>query len=186
MGHGPIWLVGMMGAGKSSVGPLLARSLKRRFVDADREIERAAGMTVPEIFELEGERGFRARERALVDALGRGGDVVALGGGALAQPGAAERLAATGTIVYLKASPEELLRRLGDGSNRPLLGGLDPAARRAKLERLLAERAGAYETAAIAVDTEGHTLEAVVEVIVQRLDGARAARAADVEKGARL
>jgi len=185
MGHGPIWLVGMMGAGKSSVGPLLARSLQRRFVDSDREIERTAGMAVAEIFAVEGERGFRERERALVDTLSRAADVVALGGGAIAQPGAAERLAAAGTIVYLKASPEELLRRLGDCSNRPLLGGLEPAARRAKLERLLAERASAYETAAIAVDTEGHTPEAVVEVILRRLEGARAARAADVEEGVR-
>jgi shikimate kinase len=186
MGHGPIWLVGMMGAGKSAVGPLLARGLERRFVDTDREIERAAGMTVSEIFAAEGERGFRERERQLLEELSSGSDVVALGGGAIAQPGAAARLARAGTVVYLKASPDALLGRLGDGSDRPLLDGLAPAARRAKLEALLVERASAYETAAIAIDTEGHTLEAVVEAVLQRLDAARSGRGADVEKGVRV
>jgi len=186
MGRGPIWLVGMMGAGKSAVGPLLARSLNRRFIDSDREIERAAGMTVSEIFAAEGEAAFRDRERAVMDALSRGGDVVALGGGAIAQPGAAARLACAGTIVYLKASPEELLRRLGDCSDRPLLCGLAPAARRAKLEQLLAARETAYETAAIVIDTAGHTLEGVVEAILRRLDAAPAACDAGAEKGAPL
>jgi shikimate kinase len=182
----PIWLVGMMGAGKSAIGPLLARALDRRFVDSDLEIERAAGMAVSEIFAREGERAFRERERQLVERLSRGADVVALGGGAIAQPGAASLLERTGTVVYLKASARSLLDRLGDCLDRPLLRDLTREARLAKVESLLAERGSAYATAAVEVDTEGRKLEAVVEEILQRLDPA-AARGSErgVEKGVR-
>ena len=186
MGQRPIWLVGMMGAGKSAVGPLLAQSLDRRFVDSDREIERSAGMTVSEIFSVEGERAFRDRERRVVENLSSGADVVALGGGTIAQPGAAAMLGRAGTVVYLKASASALLSRLGDCSDRPLLHGLAPEQRLAKLESLLAERASAYETAAIEVDTESRTLEAVVEEILLRLDRTRSGRESDVEKGVRV
>ena len=182
----PIWLVGMMGAGKSAVGPLLAQSLGRRFIDSDAEIERSAGMSVSEIFSIEGERAFRERERQVVEELSGGTDVVALGGGTIAQPGAATLLERAGTVVYLKASASTLLSRLGDGSDRPLLHGLTPAVRLARLESLLAERASAYETAAIEVDTEGRTLEAVVEEIRQRLDSAGSGRERAVEKGVQI
>jgi len=186
MGQRPIWLVGMMGAGKSAIGPLLAQSLDRCFVDSDREIERSAGMTISEIFSREGERAFRDRERQVVAKLSSRADVVALGGGTIAQPGAAALLGRAGTVVYLKASAGALLSRLGDGSDRPLLRGLTPEERLAKLESLLAERASAYETAAIEVDTEGRTLEAVVEEILLRLDPASSGRERGVEKGVRV
>jgi shikimate kinase len=186
MGRRPVWLVGMMGAGKSAVGPLLACSLARRFVDTDVEIERFAGMAVSEIFSAEGERAFRDRERQLIENLSGGSDVVALGGGAIAQPGAAALLECTGTVVYLKASASSLLGRLGDCSERPLLHGLAPEGRLARLETLLAERASAYETAAIAVDTENRTVEAVAEEILRRLDAARPGHESDVEKGVRV
>jgi shikimate kinase len=165
---------------------LLAQSLNRRFVDSDAEIERSAGMTVSEIFSTEGERAFRDRERQVVEALSGGADVVALGGGTIAQPGAAALLGRTGTVIYLKASAGVLLSRLGDCSDRPLLHGLSPEERLAKLESLLAERGSAYETAAIEVDTEGRTLEAVVEEILLRLDPAGSGRARGVEKGVRV
>ncbi len=183
MGRRPIWLVGMMGAGKSAVGPLLACSLARRFVDTDVEIERLAGMAVSEIFSAEGERAFRDRERRLIEDLSGGSDVVALGGGAIAQPGADALLGRTGSVVYLKASANSLLGRLGDCSDRPLLHGLAPEERLARLETLLAERTSAYETAAIAIDTERRTVEAVVEEILRRLDAARSGHQSDVEKG---
>ena len=172
-----------MGAGKSAVGPLLARSLDRRFVDTDREIERSAGVAVSEIFAAEGERAFRDRERELVERLSSGSDVVALGGGAIAQPGAATILGRAGTVVYLKASPGSLLSRLGNCSDRPLLRGLTADERLARLETLLADRMSAYETAAITVDTERRTVEGVVEEILQRLDPARSGRETDFEKG---
>jgi len=183
MGRCPIWLVGMMGAGKSAVGPLLANSLARRFVDTDVEIERAAGMAVSQIFSLEGERAFRDRERQLIEDLSSGSDVVALGGGAIAQPGAAAHLGRTGTVVYLKASASSLLCRLGDCSDRPLLHDLDPEGRLARLEALLAERASAYETAVIAVDTDSRTIEAVAEEILRQLAVARPGHPSGVEKG---
>jgi shikimate kinase len=186
MGHRPIWLVGMMGAGKSAVGPLLACSLARRFVDTDLEIERSAGMTITKVFSVEGERAFRDRERQLIEGLSGGSDVVALGGGAIAQPGVAALLERTGTVVYLKASATSLLDRLGDCSERPLLHDLAPEGRLVRLETLLAERASAYETAAIAVDTERQTVEAVAEEILRRLDPARSGHESAVEKGVRV
>jgi len=186
MGHRPIWLVGMMGAGKSAVGPLLAGSLERRFVDTDREIERSAGMAIFEIFSVEGERAFRDRERQLIEDLSAGSDVVALGGGAIAQPGAPALLGRTGTVVYLKASPSSLLGRLGDCLDRPLLRDLTPDGRLARLETILAERASAYETAAIAVDTESQTVEAVAEEISRRLEPAMPGRESNVGKGVRV
>jgi 3-dehydroquinate synthase len=164
-----IWLVGMMGAGKSTLGPALARKLRRRFVDADHEIERAAGAKVAALFEREGEAGFRARERALQEQLAESGAVVALGGGAIAQPGAAERLAASGLVVYLRARPETLLARLGDASERPLLAGLSPGERKARLEALLAERKRAYETASIVLDTDDGAPEALAAELARRV-----------------
>jgi shikimate kinase len=100
--------------------------------------------------------------------------------------GAAALLGRTGSVVYLKASPSSLLGRLGDCSERPLLYGLGPEGRLARFEAHLAERASAYETAAIAVDTERRTLEAVAEEILRRLDAARPGHESDVEKGVRV
>jgi len=167
----PVWLVGMMGCGKSTVGPLLARRLGRDFVDADAWIEARAGRSVRQIFEGEGEPAFRALESAAIDVLAGGAGVVALGGGAIAQAGAAERLARLGTVVYLRASPDALLARVGRADGRPLLAGLDSAARRARLAEMLEARRSAYETAAIVVDTDGQPPEAVAERIEQALGG---------------
>lgn len=175
-----------MGAGKSAVGPLLACSLARHFVDTDAEIARIAGMAVSEIFLAEGESAFRDRERQLIEELTGGSDVVALGGGAIDQPGAAALLGRTGTVVYLKASASSLLDRLGDCSQRPLLQTIAPEGRLARLEKLLAERASAYETASIAVDTERRTVEGVAEEILRRLAPARPGRQSDTEKGVRV
>jgi len=172
MGNGPLWLVGMMGAGKSAVGPRLAVRLGRRFVDSDSEIERRADATVAEIFESEGEEGFRARERSAVASLRHGADVVALGGGAAAQPGAADCLAATGTMIYLRARPATLLARIGRVESRPLLRDVAPDQREATLAALLERRRSAYERAAIAVDTDGLTVQGVVDRIVAQLEAA--------------
>jgi shikimate kinase len=159
----------MMGAGKSAVGRALAARLERGFVDSDVEIEKAAGASVREIFEREGEQGFRARERAAIDALAGQPLVVALGGGAIAQPGAPEKLAQTGTVVWLRASPDTLAGRIGDAETRPLLRGLDPAARTARLAELLAARAPAYASARIAVDTDRLAVAGVVDAVLERL-----------------
>jgi shikimate kinase len=159
----------MMGCGKSEVGARLAARLERRFVDTDAEIERAAGASVAQIFEREGERGFRDRERAAIDACAGLDIVVALGGGAIAQPGACERLTGSGTVVYLRARPETLLDRIGDAETRPLLRGLSPAARRARLSALLEERRSAYESASLVVDTDGRAPADIAGEVAARL-----------------
>jgi shikimate kinase len=110
-----------------------------------------------------------------------GNPVVALGGGAIAHPGIADRLARAGAVVYLKAAPKTLLDRLGDCSGRPLLSEIAPKARSAKLEALLAEREPAYSSAAIEVRTDGRTIDAVVEEICLRLDSADEERERAVE-----
>lgn len=168
-GKRTVWLVGMMGAGKSTVGAALAQRLGRRFVDSDAEIERAAGRTVSEIFASEGEAGFRRRERTTIEALQGQEAVVALGGGAVSQEGLCERLSKDGTLVYLRASTELLLERLGECRKRPLLAGLDPAARRARLEALHDERRPAYQLAEIVVDTGRGPVDDVVDALMTRL-----------------
>jgi shikimate kinase len=165
-----IFLAGLMGAGKSSVARELGKLLGAGVVDSDEVVEREAGTTVAEIFAAEGEAGFRARERAAVVALAeRGGLVVALGGGALAQPGLAELLCARGVVVYLRARAETLARRVGSGAGRPLLAGLDEAGRLAKLRELLAAREPFYRRAQVIVDTDRVAPRRVAEQIAARV-----------------
>jgi shikimate kinase len=170
-GSATVWLVGMMGSGKSEVGARLAARLARPFVDTDAEIERAAGASVAQIFAREGEPGFRARERAAIEACAGRAVVVALGGGAIAQPGARDRLTGSGTVVYLRARPETLLARIGDAEGRPLLRGLSPDARRARLSALLEERRSAYESASLVVDTDARTPAEVAGEVAAGLRG---------------
>ncbi len=164
----------MMGAGKSTVGPRLAIRLGRTFVDTDREVERRAGRTVAEIFAREGEPRFRALEREAIEAAAGDAAVVALGGGAIVQPGALERCRRWGVLVHLDVPIETLLERIGDAASRPLLAGVDAAGRAAKLEALLAARQPYYEAADHRVEASGPP-DAVVDRIVARLgesDGA--------------
>lgn len=165
-----------MGSGKSSVGPALARRLGRPFVDNDRRIEEAAGLAIPEIFAREGEAGFRTRESRAIEEVAGCGAVVALGGGAIAQPGAPERLAKLGTVVYLRAGVDVLLSRIGEAGDRPLLAGRDREARRRRLVELLAAREAAYRTAEIVVETGGRSVEEVageIERVLRRAGDAR-------------
>lgn len=165
-----VFLAGMPGAGKSSVARELAKLLGAAALDADEEVERAAGRTIPEIFAAEGEAGFRARERATIEALAaRGGIVVGLGGGAMAQPGVAELLRAGGVVVYLRARLETLSKRVGTGAGRPLLEGLDEAGRTAKLRALLAAREPHYQKAQLIVDTDYRAPRKIALEIAERL-----------------
>lgn len=170
---GTLWLVGMMGAGKSSVGALLAERLGRPLVDLDRAIAHGAGRSIPELFASEGEAGFRKREREALEAVAGQRLVVALGGGAAAQPGAVERLLATGTLVYLRARPETLAARVGGADEgRPLLAGLDEPARLAKLRALLAERERFYLRAPLVIDTDGLDAAGAAAEVAHRLEAA--------------
>ena len=162
-------MVGMMGAGKSAVGHPLAGRLGRRFVDTDAEIERSKAQTIAEIFESDGEAAFRACEREVIESLCEGDDVVALGGGAIAQPGATELLGRSGTVVYLSARIPTLIRRLGDCATRPLLRGLDGKARAARLAELLEARQAAYLSASLIVVTDDLTVRHVVDQIVDEI-----------------
>jgi shikimate kinase len=164
-----VWLVGMMGAGKSVVGRSLALAFGLRFVDTDDEVARLSGCSLSEIFEREGEQGFRERERELIDAVAGEEAIVSLGGGAVSQPGAADRLAAAGIVVYLRARSETLLARVGDARGRPLLAKLDDRAREACLDELIAARNAANETAAIVVDTDDLDVDEVVDRVAQGL-----------------
>jgi len=167
----------MMGSGKSAVGLELARRLAWRFLDTDAQVEQDAGCSVAEIFEREGETAFRERERrALESAAGRKA-VVALGGGAIAQPGALDVLSGSGTIVYLRARPDTLLARLGDCGTRPLLRDAAPGERRGLLVGLLAERRAAYQSADITVDTDEASVAQVAEKVMQALNETRVVEA---------
>ncbi len=174
-GAGTIWLVGLMGAGKSTVGPALARRIGRRFVDSDAEIEREYGQAVAEIWSRAGESGFRALEREMVTRWLAEPAVVALGGGALTQTEVRADIERAGTIVWLRARPETLLARLGGAASRPLLAGLSDAARLARLRELLAAREPAYASATLVVDTDECEVGEVVERIARGLSAREAA-----------
>jgi len=170
-----VWLVGMMGAGKSTVGRKLAHQLRRRFVDTDHEIARAAGCSVAEIFASQGEGVFRRLELAAVKPLVGSGAVVALGGGAVAQ--AELREALDGSVVYLRAAPETLLSRVREAESRPLLAGLSADERLERLRGLLELREAAYGTAAITIDTDLLAPSEVAERVLGALQAAEPARA---------
>jgi shikimate kinase len=166
---GNIFLVGLMGAGKTTVGRMLARRLKLRFFDSDQEIERRCGVKVPVIFEIEGEAGFRLREeQAIAELTALEGIVLGTGGGAVLTPESRRHLAARGTVVYLSASPEDLYQRVRHDRNRPLLATPDPLAR---LRELHAERDALYRSVAdFVVDTGEQSVQLLVQDLVHRLE----------------
>jgi shikimate kinase len=132
--RGNLFLVGLMGAGKTTLGRQLARRLDKRFIDADHELEARLGVAIPTIFELEGETGFRDREEAMIDELTRMTNVVlATGGGAVTRPASRARLKENGTVLYLHAEPETLWQRLRNSRHRPMLHADDPRHRLAEL-----------------------------------------------------
>ena len=147
-----IALVGLMGAGKTTIGRLLARAFGRQFVDSDHEIEARTGVKVPVIFEIEGEQGFREREAQIIAELTqRDGIVIATGGGAVLNPDSRRALHGTGVVIYLHAQPADLWQRTRHDQNRPLLRAANPQAR---LTELYVLRDPLYrETAHVVVET---------------------------------
>ena len=151
--RGNLFLVGLPGAGKSTLGRQLARRLNKRFIDADAELEQRLGVSIPTIFEIEGEAGFRDREEATLAELTQFSDVVlSTGGGAVLRPGNRALLKENGTVVYLHADPAILWERVRHSRNRPLLQTADP---RNRLATLYAERDALYrEVADHVVDSD--------------------------------
>lgn len=165
---GSIFLVGMMGAGKTSVGRVLAKRLQKTFCDSDHVIEDRTGVKIPVIFEIEGEAGFRGRESAVVDELTALRDIVlATGGGVVLSEKNRDVLRTRGTVVYLRASVRDLLNRTRHDKNRPLLQAADP---RARLTELYEIRDPLYrEVAHLTVDTGNQSLTSLVNRLCQLL-----------------
>jgi len=169
LGHRSIVLVGMMGAGKSSVGRRLSQRIGIPFVDADTEIEKAAGMTIPEIFAIHGEPDFRAGEARVIARLLEGGpQVLATGGGAFMNPNTRENISAKGVSVWLNADFDVLIRRIRRRHDRPLLATEDPAT---TLRDLMAVRTPEYGKADLAVQSRDVPHDKIVDEIIVVLAG---------------
>lgn len=167
LGRRPIVLVGMMGAGKSSVGRRLAVRLGLPFVDADSEIEAAAGMSIPDIFELHGEPAFRSGEARVIARLLEGGPrVLATGGGAFMNAATRDAIRGNGISVWLKADFEVLMRRIKRRSDRPMLKTADPAV---TVRQLIEERYPLYAEADLTIESREVPHGTVVDEIVSGL-----------------
>lgn len=165
---GSLFLTGPMGAGKSTIGRQLSRQLKMTFYDSDREIENRTGVDIPLIFELEGEQGFRKRERLVIDELTSLPDIVlATGGGAILDADNRKHMAERGLVIYLHASVNQQLARTKHDRNRPLLQTDNP---RQRLGDLMQLRDPLYrEIADLVIDTDGKRVMAVVNQIIRKL-----------------
>ena len=161
-------LVGPMGAGKSTIGRLLAKELRLSFKDSDKEIEQRTGANIPWIFDVEGEAGFREREQAMLAELCQtDGIVLATGGGAVLRPENRQALSSGGRVVYLHASVAQQLGRTSRDRNRPLLRAADPGR---VLGELMTIRDPLYrEIADLVVETDERPPRIVVEEILERL-----------------
>ena len=167
LGRRSIVLVGMMGAGKSSIGRRVATRLGIPFVDADAEIEKAAGMTITDIFAIRGEAEFRAGEARVITRLLEGGpQVLATGGGAFANPDTRAVIAAKGISIWLKAEFEVLMKRIKRRHDRPLLKTDDPGA---TLRKLMQERDPIYALADLTVQSRDVLHDKIVDEIVNAL-----------------
>ncbi len=163
-----LFLVGMMGAGKTTVGRQLARRLGKAFHDSDQEIEARTGVQVAVIFEIEGEAGFRKREsEALERLVALENSVLATGGGAVLDPQNRARLKQRGFVIYLHAQPKDLWQRTRHDKNRPLLRTADP---RARIDELYRARDPLYrEIADLVVETGRQSVTALVNQLLEQL-----------------
>ncbi|MGD9924515.1 MAG: shikimate kinase [Pseudorhodoplanes sp.] len=169
LGRRALVLVGMMGAGKSSVGRKLASRLAMPFVDADTEIEAAAGMTIPEIFEVRGEPEFRSGEaRVIARLLDAGPQVLATGGGAYMNDDTRAIIAQKGVSIWLKADFDVLMRRIRRRNDRPLLRTADPEA---TLKHLIERRYPVYALADITIGSRDVSHDVIVDELIEALAG---------------
>ncbi|HSI24430.1 MAG TPA: shikimate kinase [Methylotenera sp.] len=163
-----IFFVGLMGAGKTTIGKLLAKHLGKTFYDTDHEIEKRTGVKVSTIFELEGEVGFRKRETAVIQELSQLSNIImATGGGAILAEENRQLLKTNGTVIYLRANVNELWHRMRNDKHRPLLQNVDI---RAKLEQLYTERNPLYtQTANMIFDTGNQPVANILNQIEKTL-----------------
>src|SRR5215470_17642556 len=167
LGSRSIVLVGMMGAGKSTIGRRLAARLRLQFLDADSEIEAAAGMTIPEIFEVHGEQHFRDGEaRVIARLLESGPAVLATGGGSFMREETRRRIGDKAVSIWLKADTDIIMRRVRRRADRPLLQTDDPAA---TVNRLIAEREPVYQFADITIASRDVPHDKIVDECVEAL-----------------
>lgn len=166
---GNIFIVGPMGAGKSTIGRQLAKKLRLKFYDSDREIERRTGVSVSWIFEMEGEAGFREREEKIIDELtALTNVVVATGGGAVLAEKNRACLAERGTVIYLSATVDQLYRRTAKDKSRPLLQTTD---RRQQIKKLIALRDPLYrEVATVVVPTGDQSIQRTVGGVIKQIE----------------
>lgn len=167
-----IFLIGPMGAGKTTIGRLLGKCLKMEFLDSDKEIEQRTGVDIPMIFEYEGEAGFRRREAdAIADLVRRVPIILATGGGSVMLPENRAALTANGFVVYLKCSVDRQVERTFKDSHRPLLQTENP---RQRLEQLMAIREPLYRSVAdCVVDTGRHSSRQAVREILKAYNQAK-------------
>ena len=163
-----IYLVGLMGAGKTTIGRSLAKRLGSPFVDTDKEIESRTGVSIPTIFEIEGEDGFRKREsQVIADISKKNGFVVATGGGGILREENRENMRASGFVIYLNVSPQILWERTCHDKNRPLLQVADPLL---KLNQLFTARDPLYRDVANLVVEEGRmSAQGVLQYLLKEL-----------------
>jgi shikimate kinase len=169
LGKRSIVLVGMMGAGKSTIGRRLSARLALPFLDADAEIEAAAGMSIPDIFESRGEADFRDGEvRVIARLLDNGPAVIATGGGAVMRQETRDRIREKAISIWLKADPDIIMRRVKRRSDRPLLQTADPEA---TVARLIREREPVYGQADVTVWSRDVPHEKIVDECIEALHG---------------
>ena len=165
-----VFLIGPMGAGKSTIGRLLSQELKFEFYDSDKVIEERCGADIPWIFDKEGEAGFREREESVIDELTQQkGIVLSTGGGAVLSAENRQHLASRGTVIYLCTSVEQQLARTARDRNRPLLQTANPEA---VLRKLFEERDPLYRSVAdIIIETDQRNPRWVIQDLKKRLEG---------------
>jgi shikimate kinase/3-dehydroquinate synthase len=163
-----LFLVGLMGAGKTTVGRILAKKLGKRFIDSDHEIEARTGASIPWIFEIEGEESFRRREAEVIRELTAQQNIVlATGGGAILNADSRAYLKTRGTVIYLRASVNSIMLRTANDKNRPLLQTADP---RKRIEELARQREPLYrEVADVIIDTGRPNVQFMVQSILQQV-----------------
>jgi len=166
----PLFLCGMMGSGKSTIGKALAQKLSEPFHDLDHLIEEKNGISIPEIFKKEGEESFRQTEKELIVQLAQTAEgVIALGGGTLQNQQITDHVKLNGWLVFLDCKPDTLYNRLKDSSNRPMISSLSKENLKLKITTLLNGRLEFYEQAHFSVECNDRDIDAILEELVQKL-----------------